>query len=255
MGAEIGEASAQGDGQKALLDDSVWERRSPIAGTVQLSEEIASYVRQLIMSGQLKSGEQILIDRLARELDISATPVREALLLLRGEGFVEQEPRRGYRVSPITRGDVGDVFLVQSIIAGELAARAARAATDSLLTSLESLQERMRTAASAEAYDQVERLNHAFHKTLNNAAESRKLAWLLSVTVHYVPGRFYAMIPGWLDASTKDHEAILKALRTRDPELARSAMAAHITHAGDLLIKHLERSSFWETTPTGAAEA
>ena len=67
----------------------------------QLSDEVAGYVRELIMSGNLRPGEFIRQERIADELQLSATPVREGLLLLRGEGFLELKPRRGFVVAPL----------------------------------------------------------------------------------------------------------------------------------------------------------
>ena len=61
----------------------------------QLSEEIAAYLREAVMSGQLRPGEFIRLDSVAQQLGTSVTPVREALVLLRGEGMVRLIPRRG----------------------------------------------------------------------------------------------------------------------------------------------------------------
>jgi len=67
----------------------------------QLSDEVASYVRELIMSGRLRSGDFIRQERIAEELELSATPVREGLLSLKGEGFVLLKPRRGSSLPPV----------------------------------------------------------------------------------------------------------------------------------------------------------
>jgi DNA-binding GntR family transcriptional regulator len=91
----------------------------------QLSTEVANYVRELIMSGKLRSGDFIRQDHLADQLKLSATPVREGLLSLRGEGFVELLPRRGFMVSPLSAADVRDLFTAQALLAGELVSRAA----------------------------------------------------------------------------------------------------------------------------------
>src|SRR5260370_21439418 len=90
----------------------------------QLSDEVASYVRELIMSGHLRSGEFVRQERIADELDLSATPVREGLLSLKGEGFVELKPRRGFAVAPLSAADIRDLFTAQALLAGELVSRA-----------------------------------------------------------------------------------------------------------------------------------
>src|ERR1700730_12986054 len=91
----------------------------------QLSAEVASHVRELIMSGRLRPGEFIRQEQIAEELELSATPVREGLLTLKGEGFVQLKPRRGFVVAPLSAADVRDLFTAQELLAGELVYRAA----------------------------------------------------------------------------------------------------------------------------------
>jgi DNA-binding GntR family transcriptional regulator len=220
----------------------------------ELSREIASYVRDLIMSGQLRSGDALIIDRLAKELDTSITPVREALQTLRAEGFARFEPRRGFRVAPLSHDDVRDLFLVQAQLAGELAARAAACIDRETLARVEELQELTRMAADRGAADEVADLNFRFHRTINHAAGSPKLRWLLGTVVRYAPRRYYAAIPGWLEASVRDHESIIEALRSHDGERARAAATRHVEHACDLLVTHLEEQGFWADELPGDGE-
>lgn len=206
-----------------------------------LSEEVASYVRALIMSGELREGDFVRLDRIAVEMDISVTPVREGLLLLRGEGFVVLEPRRGFMVAPLSPHDVADLFFVQASIAGELAARAALAVEDADLEHLDSMQQALSAAVERGDSDAVVHLNHQLHRAVNRRAASPKLAWFLSLAVRYVPSRFFASIEGWEQASAHDHAALITALRDRDADAARASMEAHIRHAGELLVSHLVR--------------
>lgn len=202
----------------------------------QLSEEAASYLRELIMSGQLSSGDYVRVDEAAAELGMSVTPVREGLVALRAEGFVLLEPRRGFVVAPLSRQDILDVFRGQALIAGELAARACDFVDAAKLDELRRLQDELRDA-TVDA--EVERLNHAFHRSVNLTARAPKLSWLLAASVHYVPARFFGSIPGWREASTLDHASILNSLVHRDRDAARSAMTLHIEHAGVLLADHI----------------
>src|SRR6185295_15793066 len=99
----------------------------------QLADEVATHLRALIMSGDLRPGTRVRLEEVAGRLGVSITPVREALLTLRGEDMVELEPRKGYVVAPLSRQDVLDLFQIQGGIAGELAARvAARITADGL---------------------------------------------------------------------------------------------------------------------------
>lgn len=215
---------------------------SPVTGRRALSEESASYVRALIMSGELREGEFVRLDRIAVELGISVTPVREGLLLLRGEGFVVLEPRRGFLVAPLSPEDVADLFLVQATLAGELAARAAEHVSDADLDALDEVQDALARAVQTGDSETVVRLNHLLHRSVNHHARSPKLTWFLGLSVRYVPARFFTSIEGWEQASVHDHAALLAALRARDGAAARAAMEDHIRHAGELLVTHRMRT-------------
>ncbi|HVV08143.1 GntR family transcriptional regulator [Amycolatopsis sp.] len=206
----------------------------------QLSEEVADHVRELIISGRLRAGEYIRQERIADELGLSATPVREGLLALKGEGFVALKPRRGFVVSPLSAADVVDLFAAQALLAGELVARAATRMGEADLDRLTALHAELREAAAVRDGDLVERLNHEFHRFINLAAEAPRLAWMLSITARFAPRRFFASIPGWPRASAQDHATILAALAEGDSEAAREAMIRHIDNAGALLAVHFD---------------
>jgi DNA-binding GntR family transcriptional regulator len=218
---------------------------SPFLDRPQLSDEAAAYVRSLIMSGQVRGGEYLRVERLAGETGMSATPIREGLLALRGEGFLQLIPRRGFMVVPLGRQDVEDLYLVQANLAGELAARAAVRIGSTGLAELEALQVELEAANSASDTDRTEALNHRFHRMINLTAAAPKLAWFLSRAARYAPRRFYPTIRGWPEASVEDHHAVLRALRAHDAEDARKAMYQHIQHAGALLIAHLRVDQDW----------
>ena len=215
----------------------------------RLSDEAATHVRELIVAGQLKSGEFIRPEAIAEELDISATPAREGLLILQSEGFLQVEPRRGFVVSPLSPKDISDTFEAQALLAGELAARAATLATSADIAGLVSIQSRLEEAAKRNDMAEVEELNFEFHRDLYRLADAPKILWLLRATLGYAPRRFYATIGGWAEATLHDHGDVLKGLRSSDPEAARAAMVAHIRVAGDLLAKHLAKEKQERPTP------
>ncbi|MEP9382944.1 GntR family transcriptional regulator [Nocardioides sp. KR10-350] len=210
-----------------------------------MGEQAAAFIRGMIMSGRLRGGEFVRLERMVEELGISATPVREALLALRGEGFVQLVPRRGFVVVPLTREDIRDLFLVQADLAGELAARAARKMTPALVEQIERLQQELEEAARGGDPEAIEVANHRFHRAINLTAESPKLGWFLTIAVRYAPRHFYASIHGWQEASVADHHAIVDAMRSKSASKARTAMRKHVLHAGELLVGHLEETGFW----------
>lgn len=162
----------------------------------QLAEEAADYLRAMIIYGHLRSGEFIRLDAVAREFGSSVTPIREALLTLRLEGFVELEPRRGFVVSPFSADDIKDVFGLQAHIAGELAARAATRMTAPTLALLETIQDGLEALHDESQASEADELNTQFHRAVNLAAGSPKLASFLRTAVRYVPTHFYNNVVG-----------------------------------------------------------
>ena len=214
---------------------------APLDERHQLSEQVAAYVREAIMVGDLRAPEFIRTERLAAQLGVSATPVREALMILHSEGAVRWEPRRGFRVQPISPRDVEDLFEVQAFIAGELAARAARVLTVEDVAQLRATHHELEESLAAGETEKVERLNHEIHRTINRAGGTGRLTSLLNLTVQYVPRHYYGRVDGWADASAHDHEDVFVALEAGDADAARRGMAEHARHIGRLLVDHLHR--------------
>lgn len=206
-----------------------------------LSQFAAGYVRELIIAGHLLPDEPLVIDEIAEHLGVSVTPIREALLSLRVEGFVDLNRGKGFSVHPLSAADIEDVFSVHASVAGELAFRAASVLTDEQFRHLSALHFEMQAAAMRGELALLEEKNHHFHYALNHVVEAPKLLWMLRLCTRYVPRHFYPAIDGWPAATQHDHGAIVEALKARDPEAARTAMAAHIVHSGELLAAHLRQ--------------
>lgn len=209
------------------------------AARPQLSEDVARFVRNRIFDGTYGAGEYVRLDQLAAELGISVTPVREAALPAPRRGLLAQQPRRGFVVLPVTSRDLTDVANVQAHVGGELAARAATNIKDDELRQLEEIQAQLETAYASNDNERAVRLNHEFHRAINVAADSPKLAQLMSQITRYAPESVFPTIAGWPSRSIKDHRRVLAALEKRDDKLARKAMSEHLAAGAVPLIEHL----------------
>jgi DNA-binding GntR family transcriptional regulator len=221
----------------------------PTSPRVQLKDEAAAHIRELIVSGQVAPGELIRLAPLAERVGASVTPVREALLLLAQDGWVVQEPNRGFRVATITRRDVEDAYLVHAYVAGELAVRAARTIDDETIAALRALDEAIRAMGDRDEGFLEER-NYTLHATIYEAAASPRLTWFVNASSRFVPRRFWGMIPGWFEHNRNGHAEIIEALAAHDVERSRRAMAAHIDAARLLLLAYLDSIAFWREETT-----
>jgi DNA-binding GntR family transcriptional regulator len=223
-------------------------------GHAQLSEVVATQLRELIVAGKLKPGQFLRIDAIAKMLGVSMTPVREGLLLLQSESFVRLLPRRGFVVNSFSKGDVLDLFWAQAVIAAELASRAASAISEQEIDRLKQLHVAYEAAVATGAADR-DRLGHEFHRSINLAANSPRLALMLGSLTRQLPNRFYASIEGQLNSALDFHPLILKSIQLRDGETAGSLMRRHIYGGGEHLVEMLERQGLWEDENEKSTEA
>ncbi|MGV9423320.1 GntR family transcriptional regulator [Streptomyces sp. NPDC003656] len=219
----------------------------------QLPEEVASYVREKIISGEVRPGDFLRMEPIAEAVGVSNTPVREGLLALSSEGFIELIPRRGFVVAPFTQQDVRDLFWVQAQLGGELAARAAKKITPEQLDGLEAIVKQQEKAIEADDEDGMVEYGHAFHRQINLAADSHRLSLLLRSVVKQLPNRFYLSIEGRAAATREEHPLILEALRRRSSRMARSLMEQHTLDSADHLIETLEERGVWKRDAEGEA--
>lgn len=226
----------------------------PLQGDVpkqQLSQAVASYVREMIISGHVRRGAFLRIDSLAKAMKTSSTPVREGLLILQSEGFVRLEPRRGFMVVGFTRQDVRDIFWAQATLGGELAARAAALASPELHAELTRLVAAYDEAVAAGDETQTTRLGHLFHRAINLASPSRRLAIMLGSMTKQLPNRLYGMIDGQVKGAQDYHPLIAAAIVAGQAEEARRLMTEHMIEGGEFLVRHLDAQGIWADESPG----
>jgi DNA-binding GntR family transcriptional regulator len=219
----------------------------------QLSESVAAHLREQIISGRLQPGEFLRIDAIARELDISTTPVREGLLLLQSESFVRLMPRRGFVINSFSKGDLEDLFWAQATVGAELAARAATRMSKDDFSRLQEIHAQHERAVALKDQESAARLGHEFHRTINLAAQAPRLALLLGSLTKQLPNRFYASIEGRLQDAVAYHPIIMDAIRVQDAGAVRSLMYRHIAGGAEHLVAMLEERGTWgpaEPEPT-----
>ena len=122
---------------------------------------------------------------------------------------------------------------------GELAARAAESIDDEQLRQLKDIQSQLEEAYAGNDIDRTVRLNHEFHRAINVAAQSPKLAQMMSQITRYAPESVFPTIAGWPDQSIRDHRRVVAALAKRDSDAARRAMSEHLAAGAAPLIDHL----------------
>ena len=213
-----------------------------------LHQEVASTLREQISSGVLAPGSFLDEVALCERLEISRTPLREALKVLTSEGLLRHEPRRGCFVSEVTEQDLDDIFPVIALLEGRCAYEAARNATDADLTELGTLHEQLHGHAQAGRITDYYATNYIIHEAIIQLANNRWLAQAIADLRKILKlARLQQLhAPGRLAQSLSEHMKVFAALRDRDSEGAEAAMRTHLTRQRDALreISRSQRSRF-----------
>jgi DNA-binding GntR family transcriptional regulator len=196
-----------------------------------LHDEVAAQLRERIFAGELTPGTFLDEVKLAEQMAISRTPLREALKVLTAEGLVRHEPRRGCFVNEVTEQDLDEIFPVIALLEGRCAFEAAQNASDIDLAALEEMHQKLARHAKARRINDYYETNFAIHEAIIALAGNRWLAGVIGDLRKIVKlARLQQLhAPGRLEQSLSEHLAVFAALKARDPEGAEAAMRTHLT--------------------------
>ena len=202
-----------------------------------LHDEVAAQLRERIFAGELPPGTFLDEVLLAREMNISRTPLREALKVLTAEGLVRHEPRRGCFVREVTEQDLDEIFPVIGLLEGRCAYEAAQHASDADLETLEVLHQRLAKHAKARRINEYYEANFAIHEAIIRLADNRWLAGVIADLRKILRlARLQQLhAPGRLDQSLSEHLAVFAALKARDADGAEAAMRTHLQRQREAL--------------------
>jgi len=196
-----------------------------------LADWVTASLREAILRGYFDPGEKLDQDRIAKELKVSRTPVREALQRLESEGFVDIRPHYGAFIAVVSKQDVHEIYQVRGLLEAEVVRQVTPLIPDSVFDELElSLA---KDQAQLEAGDTARHFESDiyFHETIISFVENKLLKEILdSLNNRIIRVRRFAQLqPGFhLVESFQEHRAIFQAMRQRDAEAAAAAMRTHL---------------------------
>ncbi len=213
----------------------------PSIKSKRLSESVYEQITQMIVSGELESGQAVSESELSRRLEVSRTPIHEAVGQLVKDGLVIQERNRRPVVASFSTDDIFDVYEMRRILETEAAAKAASRIDKFTLSRLDDAAKKFTSAKGKQATIRrwVE-FDDQFHTAIAAACGSSRLEADIERyrLMHRVFNRTHDD-PSVLDQAYEEHERILKALRERDERAARKAMNDHIAEWQRFFVKHL----------------
>ena len=197
------------------------------------SEQAYIALRDQILSGERKAGEPLKERDLCDELNVSRTPIREALRRLFADGLAEMRPRRSIIVSRFNEEELSEIFELGIVLESFVAGLAAKKASDADLNALRSLASEMEAvvaAGEAVAMDEYAKLDQAFHARIAQAARNPRITQILQQTVslRLLMNVMNKYSHHDFEDSLSHHRMIISAIAARDSEWAENAMGSHI---------------------------
>lgn len=210
---------------------------SGLARRTILTDAVYEALLLRLMDHTMEPGDRIGIDQVARDLEVSPTPVREALARLESEGLVQKTPLKGYRASPLLDADgFGDLFEMRLLTEPYASGRAAERVGTEVLTLLEESATAMQSVAvtlleeadQAEAFKVFALEDGRFHQLIADQCGNVLLAESIKrLRAHRHLYRLY-FTAGIAAETAREHERVLSALRTGDAREAEAAMRTHL---------------------------
>ncbi len=202
------------------------------------ADEIAAWIRESIAMGSLRPGAHLQEAEIARVMKTSRVPVREALIQLEQEGLVVRKPNRGSFVAELNEKMLRDVSAFRALLEGFAASESVKKLTQGDLAHLDALVKEMLIAANERDYRHLLRCDYLFHETIVHAAGNDLVEEVWRTTHGKVQIYLSAtnLVYSDFNSLVESHGALLDALRTRDPQRAREAMANHIDRPLDRFV-------------------
>lgn len=225
-----------------------------------LAKQVMEYVRAAVMSGSMRPGELYSVYRLAEELQVSRSPVREGLLRLEEAGLIQFERNRGFRIVPTTPADVVEIFSIRIALEVPAAQRAAQA-QDRHLTRLLDVGDRMRAAARVDDEELFFALDRELHDEIlvaSGARRAREIVERLRISTRLLSASTVRTHRGYEDIC-REHDPIIDAIAGGDSETAGRAMETHLVSTGQLLVAQVldrigeaeDAAALWEKLTEG----
>lgn len=200
------------------------------------AETAYEWVRNRILSGEFSPGTHLKEEGIADELNISRTPVREALRRLGNEHFVKFIPNRGASVVELVGDDVDDIFTLRVMLESYSAYRAATRITEDQIGELEYCADKIEELSrvhSRENHRRTIEFNHRFHTIIIEAASSERInkiiSWLVEMPMLLKTIDKYSAAD--VERSNHHHRELISAFKARDGNWAKSVMESHIRAA------------------------
>ena len=208
-----------------------------------LRKQIYELLKENILAGELHPGQKISEQKIAEELNVSRTPVREAIQLLESEDLVAVVPKRGVFIAGIkSKKEINDIFQVRVNLEGLAACLTAKNIQAQKMNRLEQFLEEFKTDPENMTLQQCIDIDISFHQFIYDTADNIWLQKMLDNLLEQI-NRFRASSfsqEGRMDISLEEHLEMAEAFKEKNPEKARRLAENHVENARASIVRAFE---------------
>lgn len=206
--------------------------------------KILRQLRLEILFGQIQPGQILNQEELCVRFETSRMPVRDALLQLAHEGFLERLSGNRLRVVKLERVDFLDMIWIESMVHALAVKRATERHKSDVraFAELMIIQQQMRMYLASGDMNRASELKGTFHRIINRMADSPKLVSTMRSVTLGIQYDFMFIVPGWLERSLRDQDAVLEAMMNGEAEVASKLMYEHLQASASMIANVLVSS-------------
>lgn len=212
---------------------------------IPLTLQAYHILKEKIMHLQMRPGEILMVQTLAKELGISRTPVREAVVRLEREGLVEAAEGKKFKVSTLTMKKVLEIHEIRKLMELHAVRQVAIKATNNQTAQLNSTIKRMKKALRSKSHDLYFESDLAFHDKIILFHGNETLGQLMNQVNEKMQRIRYltTYIDNRLEKTVEEHQDVITAIQEHNPDKAEEKMAFHLEKVKDGLATFLEKQN------------
>ena len=225
---------------------SLIELDPTVSSPAAISDRVYATLKYRVLTCAMLPGQRVVEKDLCAEMEISRTPLREAMNRLALEGLVVLRPYRGYVIAPLTVADFRELCEFRRILESEAAALSALRATPEDVDELAARTKLEYTVGDEQTYVTYLRSNSAFHLALVRCTHNSQLVSAVMSALDHHQRPLYLGLEVGIDAeaSTTEHVEVVSAVRNHDPDRARALMLLHIGRAETRVVNALHAAGY-----------
>ena len=208
-----------------------------------LREEVYASIKEAILTGEVVPGERLSVGRLLKDIKLSHTPIREALLKLEQEGLVSRLPTGGFIASQLSKKDIEEILDIRSLLESYAVGFAIDQASEEDLAALEKNVKESTNYLRKKRIGQVSRLNSEFHYLLNRYCRNERLLALINdLNEKFFQYRSPIVgVPALAQVSVDQHKLMIDALRKKNLPRLKALVQQHILESKKIVLEAIDR--------------